>query len=222
MKVHANAALGPAGRIAVCEAIESGMTFRSAAAALNVAPATAHRWWHRKQAASACELRAGSWLCDRSSRPHRQPRRLSAAQEEPILRARRETGLGPGRLAGIVRRARSTIWKVLYRHGLSRRPPAPRQSTRRYEWSRPGALLHVDTSRLARFTRPGHKVLGRSTKAAVAVPRWATRSCTPALTITPVTPTSSSTPTSEPRPRPASCGERSSTSQRSDSTHQRQ
>ena len=157
MKVHANAALGPAGRIALCEAIESGMTFRAAAAALNVAPATAHRWWHRKQAASASELRTGGWLRDRSSRPHRQPRRLSAAEEEPILRARRETGLGPGRLAGIVRRARSTIWKVLHRHGLSRRPPAPRQSTRRYEWSRPGALLHVDTSRLARFTRPGHR-----------------------------------------------------------------
>lgn len=97
MKVHANAALGPAGRIALCEAIESGMTFRAAAAVLNVAPATAHRWWRRRQAASVSELRAGSWLCDRSSRPHRQPRRLSTVQEEPILRARRETGLGLSR-----------------------------------------------------------------------------------------------------------------------------
>jgi transposase InsO family protein len=163
MKVHANAALGPAGRIALCDAIESGMTLRAAAAALGVAPATAHRWWHRKRQASISELRSGSWLCDRSSRPRRQPRRLCVAEEEPILRARRETGLGPGRLAGIVRRARSTIWKVLHRHGLSRRASAPRQSSRRYEWSRPGALLHVDTTRLARFTRPGHKVLGRST-----------------------------------------------------------
>lgn len=163
MKVHANAALGPAGRLALCEAIESGMTFRAAGAALNVAPATAHRWWHRRQTASASELRAGSWLCDRSSRPHRQPRRLSLAQEEPILRARRETGLGPGRLAGIVRRSRSTIWKVLHRYGLSRRPAAPRQTSRRYEWSRAGALLHVDTSRLARFDRPGHRMLGRTT-----------------------------------------------------------
>jgi hypothetical protein len=34
MKVHANAALGPAGRLALIRAIESGMT-----------PATAHRWW---------------------------------------------------------------------------------------------------------------------------------------------------------------------------------
>jgi hypothetical protein len=64
---------------------------------------------------------------DRSSRPHHSPRRLTAAEEEPILRARRETNLGPGRLAGVVRRARSTIWKVLWRHGLSRRrAPVPR------------------------------------------------------------------------------------------------
>ncbi len=164
MKVHANAALGPAGRIALVEAIESGLTLRAAAAALSVAPATAHRWWHRHQGASQEELASGAWLCDRSSRPTHQPRRLTIAQEEPILRARRETGLGPGRLAGICRRARSTIWKVLYRNGLSRRRRSPRESYRRYEWSRPGALLHVDTTRLARFERPGHRVRGRSTQ----------------------------------------------------------
>jgi transposase InsO family protein len=163
MKVHANAALGPAGRLALVEAIESGMTLRAAAAALNVAPATAHRWWHRRMEASEQELHRGTWLCDRSSCPRRQPRRLSAAEEEPILRARRETGLGAGRLAGIVRRARSTIWKVLHRHGLSHRPSTPRETTKRYEWSRPGALLHVDTARLPRFRRPGHRVRGRST-----------------------------------------------------------
>jgi transposase InsO family protein len=160
MKVHANAALGPAGRLALVEAIESGMTLRAAAAALNVAPATAHRWWHRFKVAGEEERRLGSWLVDRSSRPHRQPRRLSPAEEEPILRARRETGLGPGRLAGICRRARSTIWKVLWRHGLSQRRRSPRESYRRYEWSAPGALLHVDVARLARFERPGHAVTG--------------------------------------------------------------
>jgi transposase InsO family protein len=160
MKVHGNAALGPAGRIALVQAIESGMTLRAAAAALNVAPATAHRWWHRWQAASETERRASSWVADRSSRPHRQPRRLGAAEEEPILRARRETNLGPGRLAGICRRARSTIWKVLHRHGLSQRRRQGRESYRRYEWSAAGALLHVDVARLARFKRPGHAVTG--------------------------------------------------------------
>jgi transposase InsO family protein len=160
MKVHGNAALGPAGRLALVQAIESGMTLRAAAAALNVAPATAHRWWHRWKAADAEERRSRSWLLDRSSRPHRQPRRLDPTEEEPILRARRETGLGPGRLAGICRRARSTIWKVLHRHGLSRCLRGERRAFRRYEWSRPGALLHMDVKRLARFAEPGHAATG--------------------------------------------------------------
>jgi len=160
MKVHGNAALGPAGRLALVEAIESGVASRAAAAALNVAPARAHRWWDRWQSADEQERRRGQWLQGRSSRPHRQPRRLSVAEEEPILRARRETGLGPGRLAGICPRARSTIWKVLHRNGLSHRRRAARETYRRYEWSRPGALLQVDVARLARFDRPGHAVTG--------------------------------------------------------------
>jgi transposase InsO family protein len=150
--------------LALVQAIESGMTLRAAAAALNVAPATAHRWWHRWRAASEEERRSGGWLRDRPCTPHRQPRRLSAAEEESILRARRETNLGPGRLAGICRRSRSTIWKVLHRHGLSRQRRAARETYRRYEWSRPGALLHVDVARLARFERPGHAVTGDRTK----------------------------------------------------------
>jgi transposase InsO family protein len=84
------------------------------------------------------------------------------------LRARRETNLGPGRLAGIVRRARSTIWKVLRRHGVSRRPRGERQTFRRYEWSRPGALLHVDMAELPRFRRPGHAVTGDRSKTGYA------------------------------------------------------
>lgn len=152
MNLHANAKLGLAGRRELVAAIASGASMRAAAAAFGVSVATAHRWWHRAV--------AGESLADRSSRPHRQPRRLSAAEEEPILRARRETNLGPGRLAGIVRRPRSTVWKVLRRHGLSRRPAGVRQTFRRYEWSRPGALLHMDVKKLARFSVPGHRVTG--------------------------------------------------------------
>jgi transposase InsO family protein len=158
MNVHANAALGPAGRLALVNAIAGGMSIRAAARAFGVAPATAHRWWHRRPTG---ELAAGGWLRDRRSTPHRQPRRLSAAQEAPILTARRETRFGPHRLAGILRIARSTIWKVLRRNGVSRRLRGERQTYRRYEWSRPGALLHIDVKRLARFDQPGHAVTGR-------------------------------------------------------------
>jgi len=164
MKVHANAALGPAGRLALAKEIEAGATMRAAAAALGVAPATAHRWWHRYRLASEAERSSRSWARDRSSCPHRQPRRMSSAEEAPILEARRQTNLGPGRLAGICRRQRSTIWKVLHRNGLSRRQSSPRPAYRSYEWSRPGALLHVDMARLARFRRPGHAVTGDRAK----------------------------------------------------------
>jgi transposase len=123
MQVHANAKLGPAGRIALVEAIASGLTLRAAAAAFHVAPATAHRWWHRYRASA--NKASAAWAQDRSSRPHRQPCRLAGEQEQLIIKARLETNLGPGRLAGIVRFARSTIWKVLWRHGLSRRPHVP-------------------------------------------------------------------------------------------------
>jgi len=158
MQLHANAKLGPAGRVALVELIDRGMTFRAAAAALGVSPATAHRWWHRRRASVALAPTATSaWFADRSSRPHRSPRRLSAEQERPILEARERTNLGPARLAGIVRRARSTVWKVLWRHGRSRRRRSERRQTyKRYEWAQPGALLHMDTKHLARFDRPGH------------------------------------------------------------------
>ncbi len=84
---------------------------------------------------------------------------------------RRGRGADPGRAAGDqpgpgaagphCRRARSTICKVLARHGLSRRRSGPRPLWRRYESSRPGALIHIDTARLARFGRPGHRARGR-------------------------------------------------------------
>jgi transposase len=167
METHPRAKLGPAGRRALVAAIEDGMSLKAAAAAFNVSPATAHRWWQRKRDAALAGA-TGDWWRDRSSRPRRSPHQLTAAEEEPILRARRETGLGPGRLAGIVRRARSTIWKVLYRHGLSCRPRGQRQSYRRYQWSRPGALLHVDMAELPRFRKPGHAVTGDRSKTGFA------------------------------------------------------
>jgi transposase InsO family protein len=156
MNLHANAKLGLAGRYALVRAIEDGCSLKQAAACFSVSPATAHRWWHRWLDGDR-ERRS---LLDRSSRPTRSPRQLSLLEEEPILRARRETGYGPGRLAWIVGRARSTIWKVLRRHGLSRLPKLPQPARRRYEWSRPGALLHIDVKKLGRFDRPGHRVTG--------------------------------------------------------------
>ena len=160
MLLHANAKLGLAGRFALVRAVEEGASLRAAAAAFNVSPATAHRWWHRWLEASDEARQALSCLFDRSSRPHRSPRQLAPELEAAICTCRRATGWGPRLVAGATGFAHSTVWKVLRRAGISRPPRAAKEPANRYEWPCPGDLLHMDTSRYARFLRPGHAVTG--------------------------------------------------------------
>ena len=160
MYLHANAKLGLAGRLALVRAIEDGLSLKAAAAAFSVSPATAHRWWHRWLEAGEEARRSLSCLFDRSSRPHRSPRLLAAELQERICDCRRQTGWGPRLVAGATGFAHSTVWKVLKRAGISRPKQPPKEPTNSYEWPCPGDLLHMDTSRYARFLRPGHRVTG--------------------------------------------------------------
>jgi transposase InsO family protein len=164
MGVHANAKLGPAGRVALVELIASGQTFRAAAAALGVAPATAHRWWRRYSAAVSGGATPAGWAHDRSSRPRSSPRRTPTALERRVCRARERTGWGPRLIAGQTGVAHSTVHAILRRHGCSRTPRPARREVCRYEWPCPGDLLHMDVKRYPRFLRPGHAVTGDRTK----------------------------------------------------------
>jgi len=153
--------LGLAGRLELVELIEQGASLRAAAAALNVAPATAHRWWQRWRAASEAERASRGCLSTRRPVPGSCPWALSAEQERAILHAREKTNWGPMRLTYLTGRHRSTVWKVLARHGRSRRRRScQRQTTRRYEWAEAGALLHIDAYSVAKFDQPGHWATG--------------------------------------------------------------
>ena len=56
----------------------------------------------------------------------------------------------------------STVSAVLKRIGLGKRSRLePVEPPNRYECTRPGELVHIDVKKLGRFTRPGHRVLGR-------------------------------------------------------------
>jgi transposase InsO family protein len=56
---------------------------------------------------------------------------------------------------------RSTVAAVLKRRGLERLSRlAPKRAVVRYERQRPGELLHLDTKKLGRFRRVGHRVTG--------------------------------------------------------------
>ncbi len=152
MDIHPRAKLGPAARQELCAAIKKGASIRSTARAFSVSPATAHKWWHRHL--------AGEGLRDRSTRPHRSPRLLASSEQERICEVRRHTGWGPRLIAGVTGHPHSTVHRTLRRHGISRPPRAPRGRANRYEWPCPGDLLHIDTKRYARFTRPGHALTG--------------------------------------------------------------
>jgi transposase InsO family protein len=154
---HANARLGPAGRRELVRLmINEGMPERRAAARLSVSSCTAHRWKRRWLEASEQERRSGAWAGDRSSRPHRSPRRTPAELERRVLDERERTGWGPRLIAGSTGLAHSTVHAILKRHGRSRAPRPPREAFRRYEWPCPGDLLHMDIKRYRRFRRPGH------------------------------------------------------------------
>ena len=124
---------------------------------LGISRATAYKWVRRYRA----EGDAG--LLDRSSRPHRSPRRLSPAIEAEILAARVEWRYGPDRLGPLLGRPPSTVHRVLARRGVSRLRDADRVTLApvRYVACHPGALLHQDHKKLGRIPDGGGwRVLG--------------------------------------------------------------
>ena len=160
MVLHRNARLGLAGRRALIADVEAGCSCREAARRRGVSPTTACKWWRRWSAASARQRQTRSCLEDRSSRPHRCPRLLPAAEQARICAARRRSNWGPRLIAGETGHAHATVWRTLKRAGISRVPRQPREQPRRYEWPCPGDLLHIDSKRFVRFSRPGHAVTG--------------------------------------------------------------
>ena len=137
------------------------------AAELGVSRQTAYRWVRRY----AAEGEAG--LLDRSSRPHRCPRRTNPAREAEILALRAVSRRGPVWLAAQLGANPSTIGRVLHRHHVpllreldpvtGARLRVHRASTKRYERDHPGELLHLDIKKLGRIPAGGGwRLHGRS------------------------------------------------------------
>jgi transposase InsO family protein len=133
---------------------------REAARRRGVSPTTACKWWRRWSQAGPEERCSLACLEDRSSRPHRSPRLLAPAEQARFCAARRRSGWGPRLIAGEIGHPHATVWRTLRRAGISRPPRQTRERPRLYEWPCPGDLLHIDSKRFVRFTRPGHAVTG--------------------------------------------------------------
>ena len=149
MDIHQNARLTPKGREAMVRLIlERGATAKAAATAFAVSERTVRKWLRRFRS----EGLAG--LGDRSSRPHRSPRRTAAQIESEVERLRRQR-LTCRQISLQTNISTATVQRILARLGLNRlRSLEPAEPVRRYEHSEPGALLHLDVKKLARIVRP--------------------------------------------------------------------
>ena len=165
MTLHGSAALSQRQRRRLVLLVGSGMTIAAAAAIVGCSRQTGSKWVNRH--------RRGEGLEDRSSRPHRSPRRASEQVERAVLAARAELQAGPHVIGWATGVAASTVHAILRRYGCSKLTPRqPRGQIVRYERERPGELLHVDVKKLGRIIRPGHRVTGDRSNRAKGKAGW--------------------------------------------------
>jgi len=175
---HRNAPLTPEGRRRLCERVDQGRAICHVAAEVGIARQTLGKWYARWL------LEGGAGLEDRSSRPESSPNQTDPAMQDRVVALRREHKVGPVQLVaylaqeGITLPA-STIYRILVRHGLSRLRDLDvdgqdlREPVHRYEFDRPGDMIHVDVKKIGRIPDGGgwavhgrgsaqHKATGRA------------------------------------------------------------
>ena len=138
----------------VHDVLEHGPTLVATAARHGVSVPTVRKWAARFLAQGEAALR------DRFSRPARSPRAIAATTAAPIVELRRRR-LTQSRIARSVGVSATTMSRVLTRAGFSRLAESgARKALVRYEHARPGDLLRIDTQKLGRIERMGHRITG--------------------------------------------------------------
>jgi transposase-like protein len=155
MNIHKNARLTVARRIEmVQDVLERKLTYAGAAAAHGVSVPTVRKWVGRFLSQGECGVR------DASSRPQVSPRAIASKTALAIIELRRRylTHAAIARALGV---SGSTVGRVLRRAKLARWSDLkPSEPVLRYEHAHPGDLVHIDTKKLGRIEKMGHRVTG--------------------------------------------------------------
>ncbi|NQW17168.1 MAG: IS481 family transposase [Chloroflexi bacterium] len=151
--LHSNARLTIRARLEMVCQVESGWPQTEVARQFRVSRATVSKWLRRYRA----EGEPG--LLDRSSRPRRSPSTTPLWLVHAICALRRKRNWGPHRISWDLKIARSTVYAVLKRNGLSRLAWMHRTTREilRYEHASPGDMLHLDVKKLGRVPDGGGK-----------------------------------------------------------------
>jgi transposase InsO family protein len=155
MNIHKNARLTFIRRVEMVEdVLHGGMPAAQAAQLYGVSSATVRKWVGRFLA------QGQSALVDRSSRPACSPRAIDGAKALTIVELRRKR-MTQARIAEYLSLSKATVSRVLARAGLARLSDLePTEPVQRYEHERPGDLIHIDTKKLGRIEKTGHRATG--------------------------------------------------------------
>ena len=158
MNIHRLARTTFAGRALIAaRVLREGWTVLEAAEASGISDRTVYKWLERFKAEGIEGLK------DRSSRPRKQPNQLPLSREAMVLQLR-ELRFTTQRIALVLGIPKATVARALKRNGRSRLPSLkPVEPIVRYEWKRPGDLIHLDTKKLGRIERTGHRINGDRT-----------------------------------------------------------
>lgn len=151
--MHGNARLTVRARLEMVNQVLSGWPQAEVARQFRVSRATVSKWLGRYRS----EGEEG--LLDRSSRPRISPNLTPQHLVRAIHSLRRRRSWGPHRIGWQLGLARSTVYAVLRRAGLSRLAWLHRTTRQivRYEHPHPGDMLHLDVKKLGRVPDGGGK-----------------------------------------------------------------
>jgi hypothetical protein len=119
---------------------------------------TVYKWRRRYRAEGIAGLQ------DRSSRRHTSPDKTPDDVETTVIALRKERRIYH-RIAAETGLSKSTVGRILTRHGLNRwRDLEPAEPVRRYERGKPGEMIHIDIKKLGRFNQVGHRITDERAK----------------------------------------------------------
>ena len=155
MHTHPNARLTPLSRERLLRRhMDQGESLSALAAQAGISLRTAYKWLAR--------FRSGGHtsLADRRSVRRTQRRTLDPQQLQQAVDLRHQR-CTLRRIAKVVGAPLSTVGRAMKALGLGRlRNLEPKAPAQRYQWEKPGDMIHVDTKQLARFERVGHRITG--------------------------------------------------------------
>ena len=153
MNSHKNAKLTARGREEMIRRMEFAPA-ATVAAGFGVSLRTARKWMSRYRQGGMEALK------DRSSRPRRCRSRLTAHDIDRIVALCKERLTGD-EIALRLKPCRSGIFRALRKLGYSRLSSLEvKEPVQRYQWEKPGQMLHLDIKRLSKIDGVSHRKTG--------------------------------------------------------------